>query len=49
MISGNLLLYLVTIPLVFMLGRMSTRIAVLKVKAPKTESVSTFLRNRKDM
>ncbi|MGB8953998.1 MAG: hypothetical protein WCC10_01370 [Tumebacillaceae bacterium] len=49
MSSGNLLLYLVTIPLVFMLGRMSTRIAVLKVKAQKPESVSTFLRNRNNM
>lgn len=46
MISGILLLYFVTIPLVFMLGRMSTRIAVLKVKAQKPSSVSDFLHER---
>jgi len=46
MISGNLLLYFVVIPLVFMLGRMSTRIAVLKVKAQKPSSLGDFLRDR---
>ena len=48
MISGNLLFSLIVIPLAFMLGRMSTRIAVLKVKAqkPNSSSVSDFLRER---
>jgi hypothetical protein len=46
MISGILLLHIVAIPLVFMLGRLSNRIAFLRVKAENRSSVPGFLRGR---
>ncbi|MCX7569313.1 hypothetical protein OS242_05010 [Tumebacillus sp. DT12] len=46
MISGILLFHLVAIPLVFMLGRMSNKIAFVRVKAQDRSTVSEFLRGR---
>ncbi|HEU4964268.1 MAG TPA: hypothetical protein VFV52_10510 [Bacilli bacterium] len=46
MISGLLLFHVVAIPLVFLLGRMSTRVAFLRVRAEKPTKVSEFLNGR---
>lgn len=46
MISGILLFHLVAIPLVFMLGRMSNKIAFVRVKTQNRSTVSEFLRGR---
>jgi hypothetical protein len=48
MLSGILLLHVVAIPLVFMLGRMSNRIAFVRVKTQKPTTVPDFLRGRED-
>jgi hypothetical protein len=46
MISGILLFHLVAIPVVFLLGRLSNKIAYVRVKAQDRKSVSDFLRGR---
>jgi len=46
MLSGILLLHVVAIPLVFMLGRMSNRIAFVRVKAENRSTVPDFLRSK---
>ncbi|MBL0385752.1 hypothetical protein JJB07_03740 [Tumebacillus sp. ITR2] len=40
------LFHVVAIPLVFMLGRMSNKVAFLRVKAQRGSSVQDFLRTR---
>ncbi|WP_157721745.1 hypothetical protein [Tumebacillus avium] len=44
--SGILLFHIVAIPVVFMLGRMSNRIAFVRVKAENRSSVPDFLRGK---
>jgi hypothetical protein len=46
MISGLLLFHLVAVPLVFMLGRMSTRVTFVRVRTQKPTSVNEFLNGR---
>lgn len=46
MISGLLLFHLVAIPLVFMLGRLSTKVAFLRVRGQKPTSVGEFMNGR---
>jgi hypothetical protein len=46
MISGLLLFHIVAIPLVFYIGRLSNRVAFVRVKAENRSSVSEFLRGR---
>jgi hypothetical protein len=46
MLSGILLLHIVVIPLVFMLGRMSNRIAMVRVSSKDRTTVRDFMRNR---
>ncbi|WP_161780751.1 hypothetical protein [Tumebacillus flagellatus] len=44
--STLVLIHIVAIPLVFMLGRMSNKVAFLRVKAQRGASVQEFLRTR---
>jgi hypothetical protein len=44
--SGIVLFHLIAIPLVFMLGRLSTRLAFVRIKAQHRRSVPDFLRER---
>lgn len=44
--SGILLFHIVAIPVVFMLGRMSNRIAFVRVKAENRSTVPDFLRGK---
>ncbi|PWK14867.1 hypothetical protein [Tumebacillus permanentifrigoris] len=46
--NGIILFHVVAIPLVFMLGRLSNKIAFLRVKAPRGSSVSEFMRSSRD-
>ena len=46
MISGVLLFHIIAIPAVFMLGRLSNRIAFVRVKADNRTSVPDFLRGK---
>ncbi|MGZ4032077.1 MAG: hypothetical protein ACXVC1_08720 [Tumebacillaceae bacterium] len=46
MLSGIVLLHIVVIPLVFMLGRLSNRVAMVRVSARDRSSVPEFLRKR---
>ncbi|WP_172844404.1 hypothetical protein [Tumebacillus algifaecis] len=46
MISGILLFHLIAIPAVFMLGRMSNRIAFVRVKKENRSTVPDFLRGK---
>lgn len=44
--SVIVLFHCIAIPLVFMLGRWSTKLAVLRVKTQRSSSVQDFLRGR---
>ncbi|TCP58095.1 hypothetical protein EV586_102546 [Tumebacillus sp. BK434] len=44
--SGILLFHIIAIPVVFMLGRMSNRIAFVRVKAENRSTVPDFLRGK---
>ncbi|MFD2169842.1 hypothetical protein [Tumebacillus lipolyticus] len=46
MISGILLFHLIVIPVVFLLGRLSNRIAFVRVKAEARQSLPNFLRKK---
>jgi hypothetical protein len=46
--SGIILFHVIAIPLVFMLGRLSNKIAFLRVKAQRGSTVTEFMRHGRD-